>query len=405
MIGKREIIDIATILGLNPHVVEKDYVLGWLLWGIYNHETIGKSWLFKGGTCLKKCFFETYRFSEDLDFTLLDPSHVENDFLKPAFAEICERIYERTGIELPLDSQKFDIYQNPRGHKSCQARIGYQGPVSPRGRSMPRIKLDLTADELVVLHPIQSQVYHPYSDAPNGGVVIQSYTYEEAFGEKVRALVERGRPRDLYDVINLFRNTEARPTTTAALIDVLRKKCEFRDIAFPAFVQLEIHRSLLEGRWAQMLAHQLPALPPFVTFWGELPVFFKWLDGGAPPQIPPVYIGEVGEKTIREHTLHLPISPIVQTYIEIIRFAASNLLCVDLDYQGHTRRIEPYSLRLTREGNIVLCAHNVHKNEHCSYSINSIQGARVTGQIFNPRFAIELTPVSSVTTATTVRSS
>jgi len=30
------------------------------------------SWAFKGGTCLKKCYFETYRFSEDLDFTLTE---------------------------------------------------------------------------------------------------------------------------------------------------------------------------------------------------------------------------------------------------------------------------------------------------------------------------------------------
>lgn len=36
MIDKREIIDAATTLGLNPHVVEKDYVLGWLLWGIWS---------------------------------------------------------------------------------------------------------------------------------------------------------------------------------------------------------------------------------------------------------------------------------------------------------------------------------------------------------------------------------
>ncbi|MGH8551442.1 MAG: hypothetical protein ACRERU_23110, partial [Methylococcales bacterium] len=58
MIDKREIIDTATTLGLNPHVVEKDYVLGWMLWGIYNHEEqLSKSWVFKGGTCLKKCFF------------------------------------------------------------------------------------------------------------------------------------------------------------------------------------------------------------------------------------------------------------------------------------------------------------------------------------------------------------
>ena len=53
MIDKREILDRAAATGLNPHVVEKDYVLGWLLWGVANHEAIADNWIFKGGTCLR----------------------------------------------------------------------------------------------------------------------------------------------------------------------------------------------------------------------------------------------------------------------------------------------------------------------------------------------------------------
>ena len=37
MIERREILDIASTLGLSPQVVEKDYVLGWVLAGIYQH--------------------------------------------------------------------------------------------------------------------------------------------------------------------------------------------------------------------------------------------------------------------------------------------------------------------------------------------------------------------------------
>ena len=46
---------------------------------------------FKGGTCLKKCYFETYRFSEDLDFTLRDGSHLDEELLKKVFVEIVFR--------------------------------------------------------------------------------------------------------------------------------------------------------------------------------------------------------------------------------------------------------------------------------------------------------------------------
>ena len=99
MIDKREILAIAQQTSLTPHVVEKDYVLGWMLAGIYGHEDLAESWIFKGGTCLKKCFFETYRFSEDLDFTLRKPEHLDADFLKGSFSEIGEWIYDQTGIE------------------------------------------------------------------------------------------------------------------------------------------------------------------------------------------------------------------------------------------------------------------------------------------------------------------
>ena len=67
MISRREILDTSHVLGLLPQVVEKDYVLGWILAGIYQHAALKETWIFKGGTCLKKCYFETFRFSEDLD--------------------------------------------------------------------------------------------------------------------------------------------------------------------------------------------------------------------------------------------------------------------------------------------------------------------------------------------------
>ena len=54
MIDRREILATAASLGLRPNVVEKDYVLGWLLAGIYQHPALKESWIFKGGTCPKK---------------------------------------------------------------------------------------------------------------------------------------------------------------------------------------------------------------------------------------------------------------------------------------------------------------------------------------------------------------
>jgi len=142
MIGKSELLRMARTFQLNPHVVEKDYALGWVLAGISAHQDLADDWVFKGGTCLKKCFFETYRFSEDLDFTLSKPEHLDASFLKQMFSEIVDWVYHQTGIEMPADKQEFKFYENPRGRTSCQGKISYKGPVSPPN-ALPRIKLDL----------------------------------------------------------------------------------------------------------------------------------------------------------------------------------------------------------------------------------------------------------------------
>lgn len=391
MIGKPEIMSMAGQLGLNPHVVEKDYALGWLLAGIFAHPKIAESWVFKGGTCLKKCFFDTYRFSEDLDFTLRDDEHLEAAFLAEVFAEIGGWVYERCGLDMPADKQDFEVFANPRGNRSCQGRISYRGPVSPTGGGWPRIKLDLTADERLVLPPLETPIFHPYSDAPENGIVVRAYAYEEAFAEKIRALAERTRPRDLYDVVNLYRNTRVR-SSSAVILDVLAQKCAFKGIPVPRAADLEPHRAELAATWGQMLRHQLPELPPVDSFWDVLPEFFAWLESGVAPSEPTSYVVAQGETIIREHTARLPIGARQRSALEIIRFAAGNRLCVDLEYAGSIRRIEPYSLRRTAERHIILHAWSMASNEHRTYRVDRIQGARTTDQVFAPRYAIELTP-------------
>jgi predicted nucleotidyltransferase component of viral defense system len=88
MIDRRELLALAEAVSLQPRVIEKDYVLGWILAGINAHAALTGTWIFKGGTCLKKCYFETYRFSEDLDFTVADAAQIDQAFLTKSFTEI-----------------------------------------------------------------------------------------------------------------------------------------------------------------------------------------------------------------------------------------------------------------------------------------------------------------------------
>lgn len=151
MIDRRELLAHAGNLGLRPDVVEKDYVLGWILAGIFNHPALNEKWVFKGGTCLKKCYFETYRFSEDLDFTLTDETHLNVDFLVSTFQEIGDWTCEQSGIELRRDKVYLEVFRNRRERIAGQGRISYRGPIAPSSGDLPRVKLDLTSDEFLAL--------------------------------------------------------------------------------------------------------------------------------------------------------------------------------------------------------------------------------------------------------------
>lgn len=265
-------------LGLRANIVEKDYVLGWILAGIFNNTKIAPDWVFKGGTCIKKCYYETYRFSEDLDFTLTEPIHLDEKFLVNNFQDISEWIYDTSGIEIPKDLIKFEVYKNNRDGMSAQGKIGYRGPLQPRG-DLPRIKLDLTIDEILVLEPVTKIVEHVYSDCPEHGIQIKCYCFEEVFAEKIRALAERERPRDLYDVVLLYHHDKLR-ANKKVILETLKKKCKFKNMPVPSMATLmnRAEQEELKTEWENMLAHQMSSLPPFEQFWSEISKVMKWLN-------------------------------------------------------------------------------------------------------------------------------
>lgn len=405
MIDRQEVMDFSREFGLMANVIERDYTLGWLLSGISNHPELGLNWLFKGGTCLKKCYFETYRFSEDLDFTVTDSNHLNQDFLVRVFQEVAEWVYEATGIEMPGETIRFEVYENPRGKISVQGKISYRGPMQFRG-DLPRIKLDLTDDEVLVLNSVDREVHHPYSDRPEEGIYIQCYCFEEIFAEKIRALGERLRPRDLYDAIHLYRHDAVRPDR-AVIMSTLEQKCKFKGIPVPTMEVLESkpERVELETEWGNMLAHQLSALPPFEQFWKELPAVFDWLYRAVEKVAHPSmsFMGRAVDETWQPPAMAQAWHTAIP--LEMIRFAAANRLCVNLAYQNSHRLIEPYSLRRTREGNLLLYAVKHNTGEDRSYRVDRIQGAEVTKESFTPRYAVELTVSGPISTPPTARRS
>lgn len=399
MILKNEILDLARKSNLAANVIEKDYVLGWILGGISNNKDINKKWVFKGGTCLKKCYFESYRMSEDLDFTVNDPSHLNLDFLTSTFQNISKWVYKESGIVIPEDRVSFEMYSNPRGNMSCEGRLYYNGPIAPSSpRQTPRIKLDLATDEIIVDPPVLRNVSHGYSDRTHEGFHVISYSYIEIFAEKIRALSDRTRPRDLYDVIHFFRRPESKKLASE-IKRVLEKKCEFKNLPFPTLLSLETHRIFCENAWFDQLSHQLPVLPSFESFWNELPLFFCWLNEEPLEnkfKLSPITNHETQESLNKAICLDRTSASYV--VFDHLKFASINRLKVEVLYLDDKRTkkiytIEPYSLRLSPQDGLNLYAVDVSTQEIIKLGFNRILKSKITNSNFNPRYEIDIMPI------------
>ena len=135
----------------------------------------------------------------------------------------------------------------------------------------------------------------------------------------------------------------------------------------------------------------MPVLPPFEQFWDELPLVLDWLYEVAEK---PIYAAIQTREAIDE-TWQPPA--MVQAWhvavpLESVRFAAANRLCVNLQYKNSWRLIEPYSLRRSKDGNLLLCAVRHDDGEVRTYRVDQIQGVEVSKVSFIPKYPVELTP-------------
>ncbi|NVM56368.1 MAG: nucleotidyl transferase AbiEii/AbiGii toxin family protein, partial [Candidatus Helarchaeota archaeon] len=182
MIDRRELLEKAREKGLNLMIVEKDYVLGWLLFGFSRVPNL----VFKGGTALSKIYFpRMWRLSEDLDFSLIKGKLEDNlEKLKTVFSEI----RRQSGIELKLKSHHLI-------QEYLQLKIQYQGVISRNW-----IKVDITIDDLVEKPALRS-IHREYSDYISFKIKVE--TLEELFASKLRAVIERKKCRDYFDLWQL----------------------------------------------------------------------------------------------------------------------------------------------------------------------------------------------------------
>ncbi|MBE9490104.1 MAG: nucleotidyl transferase AbiEii/AbiGii toxin family protein [Bacteroidetes bacterium] len=258
MIKPGEIQNKAREVGVRDQQIEKDYMLSWILQGVAQHSTLSKTIVFKGGTVLKKVYFEDYRFSEDLDFTLLN-NEISNKQIFEWFTEVFEYIKEEANIPLEI------IDNNEHEDVGINFYISYVGPLGGLGANK-KVKVDISRSETLVFEPVLNDVFISYSDQEE--LQLLCYSLEEVLVEKLRSVMQRMQARDFYDIWYLL---EVQDMDVDFYINEFKAKCKNKELNPADFhTKLEQRLPQYKGRWQKSMADQIQDLPDFDTVLREV---------------------------------------------------------------------------------------------------------------------------------------
>lgn len=264
MITTAELHRAAEAQSLRFDQVEKDYVILWILLGLSQQTALAKSWFFKGGTCLRHCYFPGYRFSEDIDFSCL-PDRANLDDAKSTLGEVARWVQTNSGIRMSMKQAR-----TIPGDFQIEIPMEYaRGGM--RARGLPAVKVHLTFDEPLFTNSVLSSVECKYPDISK--FKITAYSTNEIVAEKMRALLQQRkkwpRPRDIYDLWFIFCKSGER-FRAGQLLELFSKKCKVRDIEpdLAGLISDEL-REWNKNPWANQMRPLMKEVPDFEEVWRE----------------------------------------------------------------------------------------------------------------------------------------
>ena len=251
MIKPGEIQKKSSAVKVRDQQIEKDYILSWILKGVSQHEQLSKNIVFKGGTVLKKVYFADYRFSEDLDFTLLD-NDVSNEQIFDWFNETIEYVKEEANIHLAI------IDDNEHEDGGINFYISYVGPLGGFGNNK-KVKVDISRSEKLEFESVIKSAIIEYSDEDEYNLLC--YSLEELLIEKLRCVMQRMQPRDYYDIWYLL---EVHGMDIDFYTTEFRNKCVSKSLEPNDFhKKLEQKLPQYKARWQKSMNDQIKQLPDF----------------------------------------------------------------------------------------------------------------------------------------------
>ncbi len=265
-------------IGVSWDILERDYLLSWILAGIEQVKSLRDTLAFKGGTALKKCYFGDYRFSEDLDFSGMEGIPT-GDVLERAIQGTCDAASALLDEYAPVEIA-CQRYTEREPHPGGQEAFAIRACLPWHRQTHTRLMIEITMDEKV-LKPVQNRkVIHGYGELLEAEV--QTYALEEIVAEKLRAILQhtdklhergwsRSRARDYYDLWRVM-GTYGEQMDLSDFLSFLHEKCAVRNVSFegPESFFQETMLAYVEKTWQQWLDPLIPELPTFETVIREL---------------------------------------------------------------------------------------------------------------------------------------
>lgn len=267
--------------GIPFYIWEKDFALGIILLAIAQITELKNTLIFKGGTALKKIYFDDYRFSEDLDFTGNDAPKGEK--LTQLFTEVTKvaaKLFQQHGnftLELKRKSER-------RPHPLEQEAFLIEVKFPWHTVINCRLKIEVTRKELVFMTPLLKPILHGYASTAGELLV---YSLEEIYCEKLRALLQIGmrlktrgwsrpRSRDFYDLWRI-KTDFAQQLDTKLIAKALPDKCAIRELVYVGVEDFLTPEVIREGHkhWESNLKDFVQDLPDFDVVLSEVATSIK----------------------------------------------------------------------------------------------------------------------------------
>jgi predicted nucleotidyltransferase component of viral defense system len=330
MIRKQEIEDKAREFEINPANVERDYVFGWLLFGLFTVSDLKDRIFLKGGNALRKGYIADTRFSADLDFGT--PGNISPDALMAEFKGVCAFIEAQAGVQFLADEhrikEKFSVAESPVPDlKVYEVRLYFRDFYGNPDTIKIRVSIDFTRYDKVLL-PIQSMpLIHPYSDSAVVTCNVRCMKLEEIIATKLKCLLQRQHAPDLFDYVYSIRRVGGSIDRRELVTTFIRKTIFTRNPHVVKEILLKTPFEFFREYWAKGITCAKQVLfgveDSSATFTADLTDLFKVYPESHFAGF--AYFAAAARIPIME--------------------AGRAMKCLKITYGGFERIVEPYSLR------------------------------------------------------------